>query len=150
VQARPGEDLVSCAVTWKGWNVRKKELAIDIVDDDVSLCRALARLLKVAGFRDIGQFHSAEDFLSMSSRRRPSLLILDLRLPGMSGMDLLGYIRSQGNRVPVILISSHDEELIHAQDTNYHPVSFLLKPFEEEDLLSIIRGIEPFDPSPPV
>jgi FixJ family two-component response regulator len=129
--------------------VRKEEFAIDIVDDDISLCRALARLLKTAGFRDIGQFHSAEDFLSMSGRRRPSLLILDLRLPGMSGMDLLEHVRSSGNRVPVILISSHDEELIHAQDTDYHPVSFLLKPFEEEDLLSVIRGVEPYNPCPP-
>ncbi len=123
--------------------MRKEDLAIDIVDDDVSLCRALARLLKAAGFRDIGQFHSAEDFLSIPGRRTPSLLILDLRLPGMSGMDLLEHIRSSGNRVPVILISSHDEELMHARGANYHPVSFLPKPFEEEDLLSVIQGVEP-------
>ena len=122
--------------------MRKEDLAIDIVDDDVSLCRALARLLKAAGFWDIGQFHSAEDFLSIPGRRRPALLILDLRLPGMSGMDLLGRIRASGSRVPVILISSHDEELMHAHKAGYHPVSFLLKPFEEKDLLSVIHGVE--------
>ncbi len=123
--------------------MRKEDLAIDIVDDDVSLCRALARLLRAAGFRDIGQFHSAEDFLSIPGRRTPSLLILDLRLPGMSGTDLLEHIRSSGSMVPVILISSHDEELMHAHEASYHPVSFLLKPFEEEDLLSVIHGVAP-------
>jgi FixJ family two-component response regulator len=123
--------------------MKKNELAIDIIDDDASVCRALARLLRAAGYRDIARFHSAEDFLGALRQRVPGILILDLLLPGMSGLELLAELRSLGNRVPVILISSHDEELKRARDLGHEPVAFLPKPFEERELLSVIRLLVP-------
>ena len=120
-----------------------EEIDIEIVDDDESLCRALARLLRAAGYRNIHQSNSAEDFLHAAGRRHPSLLILDVRLPGMSGIDLLEHLGPTGSRIPVVLISSHDEELRRARDMHYDPVAFLSKPFEERDLLSVIHSINP-------
>jgi len=135
-----GKDRLS-RMTSEGEDVKKEDLAIAVVDDDVSLCRALERLLRASGYRDIQRFHSAEDFLSMFYQKAPSLIILDLRLPGMSGVDLLERLRSSGSRIPVILMSSHDEELKRAEGVHYDPVAFLPKPFEEEELISLIHSI---------
>lgn len=123
--------------------MKKEELAIDIVDDDTSVCRALARLLNAAGYRNTRQFNSAEDFLVTAGQRNASLLILDLQLPGMGGIDLLEHLRSSGSRMPVILISSHDEELMRARDMHYDSVAFLPKPFEEKELIAVIRSVNP-------
>ncbi|MFY9397104.1 MAG: response regulator [Desulfomonilia bacterium] len=123
--------------------MKKKELTIDIVDDDASVCRALARLLRAAGYRDIVRFHSAEDFLDALGHRNPALLILDLLLPGMNGLELLSELRSLGIRIPVILISSHEKELERARSSGHDPVAFLPKPFEERELLTVIRLLTP-------
>lgn len=124
-----------------GHAVKKNDLAIFIVDDDDSLCRALARLLKSAGYRNVGTFSSAEDFMLSSSPEEQSLLVLDLQLPGMSGIDLLQALRESGRSIPVVLISAHDEELMRAKSLPYDRVAFLHKPFEEKDLLSVIGSI---------
>ena len=89
--------------------MNRKERTIFIVDDDSSLCRALGRLMKSAGYRNVHKFTSAEEFLSSVPFERPSLLILDLQLPGMSGVDLLKYLRVYGISLPIVLISAHDE-----------------------------------------
>lgn len=121
--------------------MKKEELAISILDDDDSLCRALARLLKSAGYRNVDTFSSAEDFMSSSFPEEQSLLILDLQLPGMSGIDLLRTLRQSGRSIPVILISAHDEELMRAKNLPYERVAFLHKPFEENELLSVIDSV---------
>ncbi len=123
--------------------MKRKELSICIVDDDRSLCRALARLMKSAGYVNVQTFSSAEDLMSSSPLGENALLILDLQLPGMSGTDLLKTLRQSGRTIPVVLISAHDEELSRAGSLPYERVAFLQKPFEENDLLAVIDSITP-------
>lgn len=123
--------------------MNRKERIIFIVDDDSSLCRALGRLLKSAGYRNVHKFTSAEDFLSSVPFEKPSLLILDLQLPGMSGIDLMRYLQVYGISLPVVLISAHDEELTRAKSMRNPALSFLHKPFDADELLSAINSIVP-------
>lgn len=124
-------------------NLTGKERTIFIIDDDSSLCRALGRLLKSAGYRNVHKFTSAEDFLSSVPFENPSLLILDLQLPGMSGIELMKYLQVYGISLPVILISAHDEELARAKGMKNSAVSFLHKPFDEKELISVIHSMIP-------
>ncbi len=126
----------------------REDCTIFIVDDDSSLCRALARLFKFAGYQNVHNFLSAEDFLHFGSIRNQSILILDLQLPGMSGIDLLQHLRSSGTAIPVILISAHDEELRRAVNMDHDSVAILHKPFEETELFSAIRSIVPCSHTP--
>jgi FixJ family two-component response regulator len=128
--------------------LEREECTIFIVDDDSSLSRALARLLKFAGYQNVHNFLSAEDFLHFGCIRKQSILILDLKLPGMSGIDLLAHLRNAGLLIPVILISAHDEELRRALDLNHDSVAILHKPFEENELFSAISSIEQPSHSP--
>ncbi|HQG31486.1 MAG TPA: response regulator [Deltaproteobacteria bacterium] len=123
--------------------MNRKERTIFIVDDDSSLCRALGRLMKSAGYRNVHKFTSAEEFLSSVPFESPSLLILDLQLPGMSGVDLLKYLRVYGISLPIVLISAHDEELARAKSMKNPALSFLHKPFDEKELLSVIHSLIP-------
>jgi FixJ family two-component response regulator len=118
----------------------KKECTIFIVDDDQSLCRALARLLKAAGYRSVRTFSSAEAFMQEASLNSCSVIILDIQLPGMSGLDLMESVRSLGHTMPVILISAHDEQLSRARDMQHECTAFLHKPFEEAELVSVISS----------
>jgi FixJ family two-component response regulator len=119
----------------------KEECTICIVDDDVSLSRALARLLRSTGFRNVSTFPSAEDFMETAPAKTCSILILDLQLPGMSGLELLHHLRTSGRSLPIILISAHDEELRRARDANGQWAAFLHKPFEETELISVISTL---------
>jgi len=118
-----------------------EERTICIVDDDTSLCRALARLLKSTGYRNVRTFSSAEDFIVGASIGTCSVMILDLQLPGMSGLELLENMRRSGHSTPVILISAHDEELMRAKGMRHEWAAFLHKPFEERDLISVISSL---------
>ena len=123
--------------------MKKHEPAIFIVDDDSSLCRALARLLRSAGYNDVHKYESAEDFLCSAHVKDSSLLLLDLQLPGMNGVDLLKHLRRSGRSIPVVLISAHDDELRRADSMKQEAVAILHKPFEETELLSVIHSLTP-------
>jgi len=99
--------------------------------------------MKSAGYRNVHKFTSAEEFLSSVPFESPSLLILDLQLPGMSGVDLLKYLRVYGISLPIVLISAHDEELARAKSMKNPALSFLHKPFDEKELLSVIDSLIP-------
>jgi FixJ family two-component response regulator len=121
--------------------LKKEECMICIVDDDVSLCRALTRLLRSTGFTNVSTFSSAEEFIQADRGETCSILILDLQLPGMSGVELLHLLRTSGRSTPIILISAHDEELKRARETNHGWAAFLHKPFEEKELSSVISSL---------
>jgi FixJ family two-component response regulator len=121
--------------------VNRDECRIFIVDDDMSLCRALARLLRSTGYRSVSTFTSAEDFILGASLDPSSIMILDLQLPGMSGIELIENLRKSGHSTPVILISAHDEELRRAKGMNHEWAAFLHKPFEERELISVISSM---------
>ena len=80
-----------------------------IIDDDASLRRSLSNLLGSVGF-DVETFVSAEAFLECAHRERAGCLVLDLRMPGMSGLDLLRHLAATGSPVPAIVLTAHGND----------------------------------------
>jgi len=107
---------------------------ISIVDDDASIRKALRRLFISVGF-DVASFASAEEFLSSSLLLESSCLILDLRMPGMSGLELQSVLTSCNRQIPVIFLTAHNDEQARAQALRAGAIDYLCKPFSEESLL---------------
>ncbi len=112
---------------------------ISIVDDDDSLRDSLENLIRSFGFRTQG-FRSAAAFLSSNQARETACLILDVRMPGMSGLDLQGEMMAENWRVPIIFITSHADDYAQARALEAGAVAFLYKPCREEDLLGAIEA----------
>jgi FixJ family two-component response regulator len=110
---------------------------ISIVDDDDALRNSLDDLIRSIGFRTEG-FASAEAFLSSSQARDTACLILDVRMPGMNGLDLQRHIVGANWRVPIIFITSHADDDARGRALKVGAVAFLYKPFREEELLDAI------------
>ena len=110
---------------------------ISIVDDDDSLRNSLDNLIRSVGFRAQG-FASAEAFLSSNEVHDTACLILDVRLPGMNGLELQRRIVAANWRIPVIFITSHADGDARARALEAGAVAYLYKPFREEELLNAI------------
>jgi len=110
---------------------------IAVVDDDASLREALKGLLRSAGFR-AEVFSSAEEFLRSGRLRGTACLILDVRMPGMSGVELQERLMRTDPAVPIVFISAHGDEEVRALALERGAVEFLQKPFSDEALLSAI------------
>jgi len=115
-----------------------EELVVSIVDDDVSVRRSTRRLLRCSGFR-VEAFASAEEFLDSKLAGETACLILDLRMPGMNGLELQRRLSQNGHRVPIIFLSAHASEEDERSALNAGAVQFLRKPISKEALLSAIR-----------
>ena len=87
---------------------------ISIVDDDESVREGLSRLLSSVGFA-VNTFASAEEYLSSDQPRRADCLILDMRMPGMSGIELQRQLVANHSEIPVVFITAHEEEIEHVQ-----------------------------------
>jgi len=118
----------------------RADLTVFIVDDDESVCRALGRLMKSVGYKKVETFNSVEAFLSRAPLEGPSVLILDLRMPGMGGIELQRHLRESGYQIPIVFISAHVDELARAKAMGTEALAFLKKPFDDEDLLAAIRA----------
>jgi len=112
---------------------------ISIVDDDDSLRNSLDNLLRSVGFRAQG-FASAEAFLSSNQAHDTSCLILDVRMPGMNGLELQRQMVAANWRIPIIFVTSHADDDARARALEAGAVDFLSKPFREEDLLNAINA----------
>ena len=112
---------------------------IYVVDDDASVRRALSRLLKSAGFQ-VETFMSAQEFLDSGQTEGPGLLVLDVRLPGLSGLALQKVLTASGCRLPIIFITAFDNDQERAQGLAAGAVAYLRKPFQEHQLLEAIRA----------
>jgi len=110
---------------------------IAIVDDDDSLRKSLDNLLRSVGFRTQG-FSSAEAFLSSHHLPDTTCLILDGRMPGMSGLDLQRQLGTANWHIPVIFVMAHADDAARARALDAGAVDFLYKPFYEEELLNAI------------
>ena len=110
---------------------------ISIVDDDDSLRNSLNNLIRSVGFRAQG-FSSAEAFLNSSELHDTACLILDVRMPGMSGLDLQRQLVTANSRIPIVFITSHGDDDARARALEAGAVAFLYKPFREEALLKAI------------
>ena len=113
--------------------------AIAVVDDDASLRRSLCNLLRSRGFT-AEAFASAEAFLSSTRREMAGCLVLDLRMSGMSGLDLLHQLRAAGPHIPVVVLTAQGDEGTRQRCLEAGAAAFLLKPFRAEVLLAEIRA----------
>ena len=112
---------------------------ISIVDDDEALRSSLEDLIRSAGFRVEG-FSSAEAFLRSNQVQTTDCLILDVRMPGMTGPGLQRDLRSESADLPIIFITAYENPNVRAQVMEAGAVAFLYKPFYEEDLLGAINA----------
>ena len=110
---------------------------ISVVDDDASVREGLSRLLSSVGFR-VNTFASAEAYLSSEQPRRADCLILDVRMPGRSGIELQRQLIANHSEIPVVFITAHEEQSIHVQTLEGQARAVLIKPFSEEALLNAI------------
>jgi len=109
-----------------------------VVDDDESVRRSLARLLRSAGLT-AETFPSAQAFLDRELPDRTACLVLDVRLPGLSGLDLQGALTQTERIVPIVFITGHGNVPMSVQAMKSGAVDFLQKPFEEDQLLAAIE-----------
>lgn len=114
------------------------EPVIYVVDDDESVRRALSTLLRTIGYRTVA-FASPTEFLSKYDPDRPSCLLLDVHMPGMSGLEVQQRLIRSGSMLPVIFMSGHGDVPMAVQAMKNGAVGFLEKPFSNEELLDLIR-----------
>lgn len=112
---------------------------IAIVDDDESVRKALLGLLKSTGLEAI-TFLSAEAFLDSGRQHDTACLIADIRMPGMSGLDLQATLNSQNCKIPIIFITAHGDAKMRMNALRAGAVEFLAKPFDDEALLEHITA----------
>jgi FixJ family two-component response regulator len=112
---------------------------VAIVDDDESVRSALQGLMKAAGL-PAQVFATAEDFLSSGLQRQIACLIADIRMPGMSGLELQEKLNAERVRIPIIFITAHGDAKMRLQAMRAGAVEFLAKPFDDEVLLDSIRA----------
>jgi FixJ family two-component response regulator len=109
-----------------------------IVDDDASVRQAIEDLLESVGLHS-KCFPSAQEFLSSEHGRGPSCLVLDVRLPGISGLDLQRELTKAALRIPIIFITGHADIPMTVKAMKSGAVEFLTKPFREQELLDAIQ-----------
>jgi len=116
----------------------ENDVTLSVVDDDDSVCTSLKRLLKAWGF-NVNTFKSAEDFLDSGLAQYPDLLILDVRMTGMSGLELQRTLIEKGSDIPVIFMTAHDDIGAQRIAMEAGAVAFLQKPLEEKMLIDAIQ-----------
>jgi FixJ family two-component response regulator len=112
---------------------------IAIVDDDELMRGALQGLLREAGL-PARSFASAEEFLDSGAQHFSSCLIADIRMPGMSGLDLQARLNTEQVRIPIIFITAHADERVRMLAMSSGAVELLAKPFDDEALLGSVRA----------
>jgi FixJ family two-component response regulator len=111
---------------------------IHLVDDDPAFVKALSRLLRLSGFEVI-TYSSATDFMNRREATIPGCILLDMSMPGPSGLELQEWLSGSGNGWPVIFVSGKSDIPISVRAMKAGAVDFLTKPVEEADLLRAIR-----------
>jgi FixJ family two-component response regulator len=112
--------------------------SVAIVDDDDEMRDALQGLLKAVGFSSRA-FESAEEFLGSGHQRETGCLIADIRMPGMSGLELQAKLNAEHCKIPTIFITAHGDEEMRFQALRAGAVEFLPKPFDDEVLVESVR-----------
>jgi FixJ family two-component response regulator len=112
---------------------------VAIVDDDDSMRSALQGLLQSAEFPS-QSFASAEEFLQSGQQHQIACLIADIRMPGMSGLELQAQLNAERCRIPIIFITAHGDEKMRMQALRAGAVEFMAKPFDDGALLESVRA----------
>lgn len=115
---------------------------IAVVDDDASFRRSTARLLRAAGHK-VQIFGDAGDFLKCQQRAAASCIVLDVRMPGLGGLELQKELAKAGNHTPLIFVTGHGDIPMSVQAMKAGALEFLTKPFRDQDLLdSVHQAVE--------
>ena len=112
---------------------------IAIVDDEEPVRKALKRLLRASGL-EAESYASGKDFLDASTQRRPDCVVLDLHMPGMSGLEVLRELRASRGGLPAVMITAYDEPATREQCLAAGATAYLRKPLEEHELLDTITA----------
>ena len=118
---------------------RREKKLVAIVDDDESVRSALQGLMKAVGL-PARAFASAEEFLDSGQREETGCLITDIRMPGMSGLELQATLNADHTRIPIIFITAHGDEKMRMQALRAGAVEFVAKPFDDEALVVSVRA----------
>src|SRR5260221_13688134 len=108
-------------------------------DDDYPMRSALQGLLKAVGL-PAEAFASAEEFLKSGQQRQARCLITDIRMPGMSGLELQAHLNAERCKIPIIFITAHGDEKMRVQALRAGAVEFMAKPFDDEALVEMARA----------
>src|SRR6202162_2670155 len=119
--------------------IQNKTNLVAIVDDDDLMRSALQGMLKSVGLPSQA-FASAEEFLESGNQLQTACLITDIRMPGMSGLELQAKLNAERCRIPTIFITAHGDTKMRMQALRAGAVEFLAKPFDDEILLQNVRG----------
>src|SRR5260370_29358618 len=111
---------------------------VSVVDDDESVRQSIDALLRSVGFR-VAAFASAEEFLGSEDLGRTACLILDLRMPGMDGLQLQRRLNLDGHRFPIVILTAHGDADARARAMDAGAAAFLLKPFAGDMLVATVR-----------
>jgi FixJ family two-component response regulator len=112
---------------------------VAIVDDDEAVRVALEGLLRSAGLT-ARAFESAEEFIGSGQQHQAACLIADIRMPGMSGLELQAKLNAEACRIPIIFITAHGDAKMRMQALRAGAVEFMAKPFDDEALLESVRA----------
>jgi FixJ family two-component response regulator len=118
---------------------QEKRKVVVIVDDDELIRSSLGGLMKEAGFPAL-TFASAEELLTSGEEKRTGCLIADIRMPGMSGLELQTKLNEVHQRIPIIFITAQGDEKLRLQALRAGAVEFLTKPFDDNVLLDSVRA----------
>jgi len=118
--------------------VTETEAMVFVVDDDAPMRESLRNLIRSVGLR-VELFASAQEFLGSKRPDLPSCLVLDVRLPGLSGLDLQKRTTDAGMEIPIIFITGHGDVPMSVHAIKAGAVEFLTKPFRDQDLLDAIQ-----------
>ena len=118
--------------------MRTSNRRIAVVDDDASVRKALVRLLETSSY-DVRDFASARELLFGLSDARPECVIVDLQMPNMSGLELQHHLTSIGVKIPIVVITAHDEPGTRERCIEAGAAAYLLKPIRKAALLATIN-----------
>jgi FixJ family two-component response regulator len=116
-----------------------KTKLVAIVDDDHSMRGALQGLLKAVGVPS-QVFASAEEFLNSGQQHQAACLITDIRMPGISGLELQARLNAEHCKIPTIFVTAHDDGQMRMRALKAGAVEFLAKPFDDEALIGTVRA----------
>jgi FixJ family two-component response regulator len=121
---------------------------VAVVDDDISVRESLESLIRSIGL-EASVFASAEEFLDLALPREPDCLVLDVRLPGMSGVELHRHLMVRNYKAPVVFITAHgSDDRARSEAASDWTVAYLTKPFSEDELLDAVNAALRWKPSP--
>lgn len=119
--------------------MNSSESLIHLIDDDDSLRKAVARLLQAAGYT-VRTYSSAGEFLIADPGAGPGCIVLDVRMPGPSGLELQSALARKGNRLPIIFLTGHGDIPMSVQAIKAGAIDFLTKPVQSESLLAAVEN----------